>query len=97
VVKKRATSRKPAGKKKKSAAVKPPRRGDRSRLDLTPLHDHIRARIEKLKKKKKQPVVPVEGMGIAAMGGSDDDTIERLQNALDTLIDICHPTMDIPI
>jgi hypothetical protein len=97
VVKKRVTPKKSTATRK-SAAPSRPRRGDRSRLDLRPLHDHIRDRIKKLKKQKErgQPAAAAAA-GAGPMGGSIDDTIERLQAALDTLIDICHPTMDIPI
>ena len=97
MVKKRVTKK--ATATRKAAAPARPRRGDRSRLDLRPLHDHIRDRIKKLKKQKdKGPAVAAVGpAGAGAMGGSVDETIERLQAALDTLIDICHPTMDIPI
>ena len=95
MVKKRVTPKKSTAKRKPAAAS---RRGDRSRLDLRPLHDHIRDRIKKLKKQKgKGQPVAAAAAGAGPMGGSVDDTIERLQAALDTLIDICHPTMDIPI
>jgi len=94
VVKKRAT-KKTAGKKKGSSAGG---RGDRSRLDLRPLQKHIRRRINDLKKQKKGPGGPgPAAAGVGPRGGSVDETIERLESALETLIDICHPTMDIPI
>ena len=93
MVKKRAT--KAAGKRKSSSAGG---RGDRSRLDLRPLQKHIRKRISDLKKRKKAPGGPgPAAAGVGPRGGSVDETIERLENALETLIDICHPTMDIPI
>lgn len=97
MVKKRVTKK--ATATRKGAAPARPRRGDRSRLDLRPLHDHIRDRIKKLKKQKDkgQPAAGPAAAGPGPMGGSVDETIERLQAALDTLIDICHPTMDIPI
>ena len=91
MVKKRAT-KKTAGKRKSSSAGG---RGDRSRLDLRPLQKHIRRRIADLKKQKKGPGPAAAGVG--PQGGSVDETIERLESALETLIDICHPTMDIPI
>lgn len=96
MVKKRGTSKKATGARK-SAASSRPRRGDRSRLDLRPLHDHIRERIKKLKKQKDRAQPAAAAAGPGPMGGSVDETIDRLQAALDTLIDICHPTMDIPI
>ena len=95
MVKKRATKKATATRKAASPAR--PRRGDRSRLDLRPLHNHIRDRIRKLKKQKDRSAPVAAAAGAGPMGGSVDDTIERLQAALDTLIDICHPTMDIPI
>jgi hypothetical protein len=94
VVKKRVAPKKPAGKKKSKKTEPGPRpRGDRSRLDLKPLQRHIRQRIKDLK----------EGRGgaplaaAAAAGESDEETIQRLESALETLEDICFPAMDIPI
>jgi hypothetical protein len=81
VVKKKVSPKKPARKRAKPAAG----RGDRSRIDTKPLQEHIRRRIEDLRK------------GGAVRSGSSDETIQRLQNALDTLMDICHPSMDVPI
>jgi hypothetical protein len=79
-------------KAKKKAAAKPgkpkpsprPRIGDRSRLDTKPLQEHIRQRIKDLKSGE----APAEG---------NEQRIARLQVALDTLLDICNPSMDIPI
>ena len=96
MVKKRVPPKKSAAKRK-SAAPSRPRRGDRSRLDLRPLHDHIRQRIKHLRKQKDKGQPGPAAAGAGPMDGGVDETIERLQAALDTLIDICHPTMDIPI
>ena len=94
MVKKRAT-KKAAGKRKTSSAGGG---GDRSRLDLRPLQKHIRRRIADLKKhQKKGPMAPAPAAAVGPRGGSVDETIARLEGALETLIDICHPTMDIPI
>jgi hypothetical protein len=83
VVKKKA-KKKPAGKPRKPAPR--PRAADRSRLDTKPLQEHIRRRIKELQS------------GEAPAGaGSPEASIARLQAALDTLLDICHPSMDIPI
>jgi hypothetical protein len=90
VVKKRVTAKKSKRTKKAPQARKPAPRGDRSRLDLEPLQQHIRRRIKEL-----------EGGGVATTaarsGESNEETIARLRNALETLEDICFPTMDIPI
>jgi hypothetical protein len=93
VVKKRVAPKKPKGKKtsKKAGADK---RGDRSRLDLEPLQRHIRKRIKELENRR------AAGGGLeagATRGESEEETIERLRNALETLEDICFPAMDIPI
>jgi hypothetical protein len=95
VVKKRAT-KKAAGKRKTSSAGGG---GDRSRLDLRPLQKHIRRRISDLRKQqKKGPMAAAApAAAVGPRGGSVDETIARLEGALETLIDICHPTMDIPI
>jgi hypothetical protein len=82
VVKKKA-KKKPAGKPKAKPAPRP-KIADRSRLDTKPLQEHIRQRIKELKS------------GEAAAAGVDE-RIQRLQVALDTLLDICNPSMDIPI
>jgi hypothetical protein len=91
VVKKRVTPRKPARKAKPAKSKPKAPRGDRSRLDLEPLQRHIRKRIKDLESGGKPATA---GAREAAPG---DDTIERLKNALETLEDICHPSMDIPI
>jgi hypothetical protein len=82
VVKKKVSPKKKAASKKAKPA---PGRGDRSRIDTKPLQAHIRKRIEELRK------------GGTARSGSPDETIARLQSALDTLMDICYPSMDVPI
>jgi hypothetical protein len=91
VVKKR-TARKPA--RKKAAKSPTASKGDQSRLDLKPLHRHIRKRIKELE--GKRGAAPVAAVAAAAES-EPDDTIERLKNVLETLEDICHPTMAIPI
>jgi hypothetical protein len=91
VVKKR-TARKQVRKKKAAKRTAASRGGDQSRLDLKPLHRHIRKRIKELESKRGA----APEAAIAAMG-EPDDTIERLKNVLETLEDICHPTMAIPI
>jgi hypothetical protein len=83
VVKKRA-KKKTASKPKPKAAPRP-RAADRSRLDTKPLQEHIRQRIKELKS------------GEAPVDAGVEERIARLQVALDTLMDICSPTMDIPI
>jgi hypothetical protein len=88
VVKKRVAPKKAAGKRtSKKIAYK---RSDGSRIDLKPLQQHIRRRIEDLETKR------TAGPGPAG-GPSDEETIERLRNVLETLEDICFPAMDIPI
>ena len=90
MVKKRVTPRKPTRKAKSSkpaASV----RADRSRLDLKPLQRHIRKRIKDLQSGATPAVAAARG------GESDEETIDRLKNVLETLEDICFPTMDIPI
>jgi hypothetical protein len=91
VVKKRVTPRKPTRKAKSAKSKASSSRGDRSRLDLGPLQEHIRKRIKDLEYGAK----PAATAARAAESG--DDTVERLRNALETLEDICHPSMDIPI
>jgi hypothetical protein len=86
-VAKKRTSRKAAGKSKTRRSATPPRRGDRSRLDLKPLQDHIRKRIKDLESAAPE----------MAGARQDDGTIERLKEALQTMEDICFPTMAIPI
>ena len=91
MVKKRVT-RKPAAKSKRKAAG--PRSsgggGDQSRLDLKPLQRHIRRRIKELESGQQTTAA-------RRSGESDEETIERLRNALETLEDICFPSMGIPI
>ena len=84
MAKKKAPAKKAKGAKKKSA------RGykstaDTSRLDTGPLQEHIRKRIKEIEGKAK---------GARA---ADEGTLERLRVALDTLEDICHPSMTVPI
>lgn len=92
MVKKRVTPRKPTRKSKPAKSKASSSRGDRSRLDLGPLQEHIRKRIKDLEYGAKPAATTT-----ARAAESPDDTLERLKNALETLEDICHPTMDIPI
>jgi hypothetical protein len=91
VVKKRVT-RKPAGKTKRKAAASRARGGDQSRLDLKPLQKHIRRRIKEL-----QSGSATQPLAAGRTGESNEETIARLTSALETLEDICFPTMGIPI
>lgn len=88
MAKKRTAARKPARAKKTRAKARPKPTADSSRLDTSPLQQHIRRRIKELE-------------GQAARSGAarqeDDGTLERLRIALETLEDICEPTMTIPI
>ena len=85
MAKKRTASRKPArAKTKKSTRLKS--KADSSRLDTAPLQEHIRKRIKDLEDKPA-----------ARAAKQDDDTLNRLRVALETLQDICEPTMTIPI
>jgi hypothetical protein len=89
VAKKRSTPRKPARARKAGSRILPKSSGDSSRLDTAPLQKHIRKRIKEL-----------EGKAAARAGRArrqEDDTLERLRLALETLEDICEPTMTIPI
>jgi hypothetical protein len=88
VAKKKTVSRKPA--RAKGGAKRLTSSADFSRLDTGPLQAHIRKRIKEL-----------EGKGAAKTGAkarqAADDTLQRLRLALDTLQDICEPTMTLPI
>ena len=85
MAKKRTVSRKPV-RAKKSTRLKPKPKADSSRLDTAPLQEHIRKRIKE-----------IEDMPAARAAMQDDDTLDRLRVALQTLKDICEPTMTIPI
>jgi hypothetical protein len=89
VAKKRTASRKTARAKKRGAPKRVKSAADSSRLDTSPLQDHIRKRIKELEDKYAART--------AAAGPQDDDTLNRLKVALETLMDICEPTMTIPI
>lgn len=89
MAKKRTASRKPARAKKKGAAKRVKSTTDSSRLDTSPLQDHIRKRIKDLEDKYAARAV--------AGGKEEDETLNRLKIALETLRDICEPTMTIPI
>jgi hypothetical protein len=84
VAKKKSSPKKAARSKKapKKRTVKSP--ADTSRLDTGPLQEHIRKRIKELE-------------GKATMARSEDDTVQRLRQALETLEDICYPSMTVPI
>lgn len=86
MAKKRTVSRKPA--RAKSAAKRARSTADYSRLDTAPLQEHIKKRIKELEGKAAKS-------GAAAR--TADDTLKRLRLALDTLQDICEPTMTLPI
>jgi len=88
VAKKKSASRKPAPAKKRTSRARPKSTADTSRLDTAPLQDHIKKRIKELEGKSA-------GRSAAARQG--DDTLERLKMALETLEDICFPTMTVPI
>ena len=89
VAKKKTVSRKPA-RAKGGAKKRVKSSADYSRLDTGPLQEHIKKRIKDL-----------EGKGAAKAGAKGrqaaDDTLQRLRLALDTLQDICEPTMTLPI
>lgn len=84
MAKKKSSAKKAARSKKapKKRTVKST--ADTSRLDTGPLQEHIRKRIKDLE-------------GKATLARSDDDTIQRLRQALETLEDICFPSMTVPI
>ena len=84
MAKKKSSAKKAAGSKKapKKRTVKST--AVTSRLDTGPLQAHIRKRIKDLE-------------GKATLARSDDDTIQRLRQALETLEDICFPSMTVPI
>ena len=87
MAKKRTVSRKPA--RAKGATKRARSTADYSRLDTAPLQEHIKKRIKEL-----------EDKGAAKSGAAArqaDDTLKRLRLALDTLQDICEPTMTLPI
>jgi hypothetical protein len=84
-VAKKKTPAKKSVRGKKSTARKIKSAADTSRLDTGPLQEHIRKRIKDLEGKYK------------ASRQADDGTLERLRVALDTLEDICWPSMTVPI
>jgi hypothetical protein len=85
VAKKKTAPRKAKGSRAKARKKSVGTMGDTSRLDTGPLQDHIRKRIRDL-----------EGKAAKARG-AEDDTLERLKMALETLEDICFPSMTVPI
>jgi len=84
-VAKKKTAAKKSVRGKKSPARKVKSAADTSRLDTGPLQEHIRKRIQDLEGKYKKS------------RQADDGTLERLRVALDTLEDICWPSMTVPI
>jgi hypothetical protein len=92
-VAKKSVARKAAKKRK---TTKSSARGDQSRLDLKPLQRHIRKRIKDLESGRGKPK-PMAAAAGPRSAESDEETIERLRNALETLEDICFPSMAIPI
>ena len=91
---KKSVARKGGRKGKTSKTTSRPR-GDQSRLDLKPLQRHIRRRIKELE--TGGPKSKGAAMAAGRRGESDEETIERLRSALETLEDICFPSMAIPI
>ncbi len=93
--KSRTPSRTPGKSKAKAPSrarrATPPSGGDRSKIDLKPLKEQIRRRIADLKKEGPQ------AMAASTSGLSADETINRLERVLDTLAEICFPSMDVPI
>lgn len=89
MAKKKTASRKPARAKKRTKRTLPKSSADTSRLDTAPLQEHIRKRIKELEGKE------AARSGVARQ--QEDDTLERLKMALETLEDICFPTMTVPI
>ena len=87
MAKKRTASRKPVRGKKRPAPKRVKASADSSRLDTAPLQAHIEKRIKELEDKSAART--------AAAG--DEDTLQRLRVALETLRDICEPTMTVPI
>ena len=83
-------AKKKTSPKKAARSRKAPKRrivkstADTSRLDTGPLQEHIRKRIKDLE-------------GKATMARTEDDTLQRLRQALETLEDICFPSMTVPI
>ena len=86
MAKKKSASRKSAPVKKRTSRARPKSTADTSRLDTAPLQDHIKKRIKEL-----------EGKSAGRAARQGDDTLERLKMALETLEDICFPTMTVPI
>ena len=82
---KKKTPAKKSVRGKKSPARQVKSAADASRLDTSPLQEHIRKRIKELESRYKKS------------RQADDGTLERLRVALDTLEDICWPSMTVPI
>jgi hypothetical protein len=87
VAKKRTASRKPVRDKKRPAPKRAKASADSSRLDTAPLQAHIEKRIKELEDKS----------AARSAAAGDEDTLQRLRVALETLRDICEPTMTVPI
>lgn len=89
MAKKRSAPRKTSRAKKSSPkAAKRPKVSDASRLDTGPLQEHIRKRIKEVEGRRS---------GAGAARPEDDRTLLRLKQTLETLEDICHPSMTVPI
>jgi hypothetical protein len=87
VAKKKTAPRKAKASRAKTRKKSVGMSGDTSRLDTGPLQDHIRKRIKELEGKAAR----------VSARQAEDDTLERLKMALETLEDICFPSMTVPI
>jgi hypothetical protein len=84
------TARKSASRSRAASRKPKSSEGDSSRLDTKPLQEHIRKRIKELEGQRPSGAR-------SARRQEDDGTLERLRQALETIEDICHPSMMIPI
>lgn len=87
MAKKKTASRKTVRARKRPAPKRVKASGDSSRLDTAPLQAHIEKRIKELEDKS----------AARSAAAGDDETLQRLRVALETLRDICEPTMTVPI
>jgi hypothetical protein len=90
VAKKRSAARKTSRAKKTSPRSSRPKKkaADASRLDTGPLQEHIRKRIRDVEGRRSAAAAPRP---------EDEKTLARLKQTLETLEDICHPSMTVPI